>query len=394
MNSSSRIRSSYSLHNRASLIQGGASYFRLLEKLIDDATYSIQLQVYIFEEDDTGKVIAEKLIQAAQKGIQVQILLDGYASRNISSHLRNRMRSSGILLRFFEPIFKSNKYYFGRRLHHKVFVVDGEKSLVGGINISDRYNDTADAAAWMDWAIYIDGQASYELLKVCNKLFIKSERDTNLFPLEKSRNSLTPNENCAIRIRRNDWVMNMHQISASYMEMLKNANKEIIIMSSYFIPGRFFRKQIEKASKKGIVIKVIVAGMSDVGISKNAEKYFYRWALRNGVEIYEYQTNVLHGKIAVSDASLTTIGSYNINDISALASIELNIDIANKPFSYIVYEKLSSIIRDECKKVEPTLITKETNWLTKFIQWSSYEFYRVTFTLFTFYFKRNRTYHP
>ncbi len=392
MNSSSRISSAYTQQNKVTLIRGGADYFNMLEKMIDEASSSIQLQVYIFDEDQTGKQVANHLIKAAQRGIKIQILIDGYASGKISSAFVKKMSEHGIAFRFFEPVFKSKTYYFGRRLHHKVFVVDGQKSLVGGINISDRYNDLPDRSAWLDWAVYVEGQASFELFKLCNNLYAKSSSDLLKYETGKKLNIHTSDDHCAVRIRRNDWVMNTHQISASYMEMLKNASKEVIIMSSYFIPGRFIRKQIESASKKGIRIKIILAGLSDIGISKNTEKYFYRWALRNGLEIYEYQTNILHGKIAVSDSSFTTIGSYNINDISALASIELNMDIMNKTFSSHVHDQLMNIIQEECKKVEPVMFEKETNWATKLIQWSSYEFYRLTFTLFTFYFKKHKPY--
>jgi cardiolipin synthase len=390
MNSSSRISSAYTQQNMVSLIRGGSEYFHLLKKMIDEAKHSIQLQVYIFDEDQTGIQVANDLINASKRGLKIQLLIDGYASGKISSLLLKNMHEHGIAFRFFEPVFKSKSYYFGRRLHHKVIVVDGQKSLVGGINISDRYNDLPDRSAWLDWAVYLEGQASLELFKLCNSLFSKSSSDDFLPEPGMEFNTYKPDHHCAVRIRRNDWVMNTHQISASYMEMLKNASKEVIIMSSYFIPGRFIRKQIERASKKGINIKIILAGLSDIGISKNAEKYFYRWALRNGLEIYEYQPNVLHGKIAVSDSSFTTIGSYNINDISALASIELNIDILNKKFSTHVHDQLTYIIQEECKQVEPMILEKETTWIRKLIQWSSYEIYRIIFTLFTFYFKKHK----
>jgi cardiolipin synthase len=134
------------------------------------------------------------------------------------------------------------------------------------------------------------------------------------------------------------------------MGMFKNAENDIIIMSSYFIPGSFFKKNIIKALNRGVNIKLILAGMSDVGIAKYAEKYLYRWAIRHGIEIYEYKHNVLHGKIAVSDKTFVTAGSYNINDISALASVELNLDIQEKAFATHVDNVLRDIIINECVK--------------------------------------------
>jgi cardiolipin synthase len=184
--------------------------------------------------------------------------------------------------------------------------------------------------------------------------------------------------------------MGRNEISASYMEMFRNAHREIIIMSSYFIPSLFFRNNIIKALKKGVKIKLILAGISDVGIAKHAERYLYRWALRHGIELYEYKHNILHGKIAVADGKIVTIGSYNINDISALASIELNLDVEDLAFSTVVHQELMKIIDNDCSRISPISIIRFYHPIERLLQWISYETVRLLFTLFTFYFAKKR----
>ena len=390
MSSATKIRTAFTLYNKAELIRGGRKYFSVLHDMIDKASKSIQLQVYIFEEDETGKEVASRLIKAAKKGIKVQVLLDGYASKGLSTGFKNSMRESGIRLRFFEPIFKGGNYYFGRRLHHKIVVCDGIASLVGGINISDRYNDKPGTPAWLDWAIKVEGEASFELFKLCNQCYSKKPEDWLALSQQDIVNALDTNLHCPIRIRRNDWVMGRNEISASYMEMFKKARHEIIIMSSYFIPSLFFRNNIIKALKKGVKIKLILAGISDVGISKYAERYLYRWAVRHGIEIHEYKHNILHGKIAVADGKIITIGSYNINDISALASIELNLDVEDVAFSKDVHQQLMKIIDNDCSRISPISIIRSYRISERILQWISYETVRLLFTLFTFYFSKKR----
>ncbi len=390
MYSNSKIKSSYTFHNTVNLLKGGLPYFSTLIELIDNATSSLQMQFYIYEDDATGIDIANHLIQAANRGVIVQILLDGYASRKLSPNFKKKLRSNGIRLRFFEPILKSKKFYFGRRLHHKIVVADGQRALVGGINISDRYNDTPGQSAWLDWAIYVKGEAAYELYKICDQFYSKNSEENIHLDIETIMKSSDTKTNTPLRIRRNDWVMNKNEISASYMNMFKQAEHSIIIMSSYFIPGAFFKRNIIKALSRGISIKLILAGISDIGIAKYAEKYLYRWALRHGIEIYEYKHNILHGKIAVSDNSFVTVGSYNINDISALASIELNVDIENKDFATSVSRILTNIIENECERVSPLKAIKSFSLLEQVTHWVSYELFRITFTLFTFYFRKNR----
>jgi len=390
MSSATKIKKAFSLKNKVELIRGGKSYFSILHDMIDNAQKTIQLQVYIFEEDETGKEVASKLINATKRGTKVQVLLDGYASRGLSNGLKNSMREAGIQLRFFKPIFKGGNYYFGRRLHHKIVVCDGMVSLVGGINISDRYNDTPGAPAWLDWAVKVEGEASFELLKLCNQCYTKKPEDWLVMTKKNFIQAMDANFRCPVRIRRNDWVTGKNEISASYMEMFRNAQQEIIIMSSYFIPGLFFRNNIIKALKKGVKIKLILAGISDVDIAKHAERYLYRWALRHGIELYEYKHNILHGKIAVADGKIVTIGSYNINDISALASIELNLDVEDFAFSRVVHHELMKIIDNDCSRISPISIIRYYRPTERLLQWISYETVRLLFTLFTFYFAKKK----
>lgn len=390
MSSARKVKSSYSFHNKPTLIRGGTSYFSTLIQLIEQAEKSIQLQVYIYDEDETGTTIANKLIEARKRNVEVQLLLDGYASRNLSVSFKEKLRNEGILLRFFNPIFKSENFYFGRRLHHKIVVCDGWRALVGGINISNRYNDMPGDPAWLDWAILIEGDMAYELHKLCNLFYTRWNKKVTHLDRKSILTKIDSTLHCPMRIRRNDWVMNLNQISASYMEMLKNAQHEIIIMSSYFIPSDFIRNSIVAAIKRGVKIKLILASTSDVGIAKYAERYFYAWALRHGIIIHEYKTNVLHGKIAVCDDRIVTIGSYNVNDISALASIELNIDVEERRFASIVKKELLQIIEEDCITIEQKDFYASRHLGEKFLQWISYRIFRVVFKLFTFYFTKRR----
>src|SRR6478609_3181785 len=161
-----KILRSYTTFNEVEILRGGRPYFSKLLELINQAEHSIHLQVYIFDEDATGNQVAEALINAASRGVTVFLLIDGYASKSLSENFRIRLKDAGVLFRWFKPIFKTNDFYFGRRLHHKVLVVDSYYSLVGGINISDKYNDTDDDPAWLDWALYSTGDISIELMKV------------------------------------------------------------------------------------------------------------------------------------------------------------------------------------------------------------------------------------
>ena len=197
-----------------------------------------------------------------------------------------RSQERGIQLRWFEPLLKSKHFYVGRRLHHKLVVIDGKEGLVGGINISNRYNDLPDQPAWLDWALWVKGDAAIQLERLCIQMWNKSVfRRSSMLPIKDRSFNAQIDEPCFVRMRRNDWVAGKIEITRSYLEMLHRAKDEIIIMSSYFLPGRMIRIALSKAIRRGVKIKLIVSGISDVDFAKAAEKYWYPWLLKNKIRI-------------------------------------------------------------------------------------------------------------
>src|SRR5690606_9412116 len=207
----------YYHHNSVELVKGGKDYFNLLESMIDQAQQSVYLQTYIFEADQTGQRIAGALVRAASRKVKVALLLDGYASQHLPDWLTESMRSAGVKLDWFQPLLKSRKFYFGRRLHHKVVVVDSCRALVGGLNISDRYNDTDTHRAWLDWAVHVEGDAVNLIQRICQR------RSKILWPSRKNalsgpHGNSDQNAPVKVRVRINDWVNRKMQVFNSYME--------------------------------------------------------------------------------------------------------------------------------------------------------------------------------
>jgi cardiolipin synthase len=379
MSVKSDIVSGYSTRNKVELVKGGYAYFDTLLSLINNASSSIYIRVYILDDDQTGAEVKNALIAAAKKGVSVHIVADGYASQNISKNFIAELKNAGIHFRFFEPLLRSTHFYFGRRMHEKVVVIDSKYALVGGINIADRYNDVDAIDAWLDYAILIEGEAAFDLYKYCASDW-KNE-------ISVSKANPFPEEKCSVRIRRNDWVKGRHEVWKTYFNWFNNADESITIMCSYFLPGRVLRKRLALATQRGVKVKVILAGPSDVKMAKYAERYLYDWMLRNHLEIYEYQPTVLHAKMMVVDNHWATIGSFNVNDISAYASTELNVDVRNRPFATAVQEMMDNVIEEDCIRVTEKNLVSGTTLFKRFLQRSAYDFIRLVLNLFTFYFK-------
>ncbi|MGC3946924.1 MAG: phospholipase D-like domain-containing protein [Chryseolinea sp.] len=375
---SSSAGAGYSLHNAVKLIHDGASYFRILEDMIDHARESVHFQMYIFEADETGERIANALKRAASRKVKVYLMLDGYASRPLPAAFVNDLRAAGVNFRWFQPLFRGDNFFVGRRMHHKVIVADSIHSLVGGRNISNRYNDLPDQPGWLDWAVYCTGDISRELYNRCVQMYFRRPPSLHATP-----GALPPVDECRVRMRINDWIRNKNQISRSYLEMLKRGQQSVTIMSSYFLPGRVFRKNLRLASKRGLRIRVVVTKLSDVPLAKHAERFFYPWLLRRKIEIYEYRKKVLHGKIACSDGTFVTVGSFNFNDLSAYASIELNLDIQDGEFGAQVEASLDKIIREDCDQITANDLKHKTHWWNTALYRIAYALFRTFLVIFT-----------
>ncbi|WP_276481972.1 phospholipase D-like domain-containing protein [Paraflavitalea pollutisoli] len=379
---------SYTHHNNTRLVRGGKEYFALLVDLINQARQFIHLQVYIYDEDDTGQLVADALMAAARRGVAVYLLPDGYASQDMSTAFVHQLEAAGIHFRFFQPILKSEYFYFGRRLHHKILVVDGLHSLIGGVNISNKYNDGFGHPAWLDWAIYAQGDIVPELTRVCLELFTRFGKERRKLLWQTQAVEGITLQDCAVRLRRNDWVQKRSQITTSYLEMFKDARSHIYIMCSYFLPGMLLRKKMARAAKKGVRIKLVLAGVSDVMLAKHAERYIYRWIFNNNIEVYEYNQSVLHAKIATYDGKWCTIGSYNVNNISAFATIECNLDVKQEAFAHSMQRHIEQIIDRDCELVTEEDYRTRYNYFKRLYQHACYQIVRMLFFLFTFYFKQ------
>ncbi|MGB8192365.1 MAG: phospholipase D-like domain-containing protein [Chitinophagaceae bacterium] len=393
---SRRVSKKFTGPNHVQLVHGGKEYFELLHRLINEAKETIHLQIYIFDADETGRAVAECLMNAARRGVSVFVLVDGYASRSLPREFVTEIRNAGVYFRFFEPLLRSSNFYFGRRLHHKIFVADALHSLIGGINISNRYNDMPGEPAWLDFGLYTYGRVAREFCVMCNNTWrgfqtsVKVPRCPTFKNEETNGTGLAMRNESLVRIRRNDWVRGRNQISRSYLRVLSTASSHIIIISSYFLPGERFKRSLKRAARRGVKIQVVVAGSSDIVLAKNAERYIYDWLLRHGIEIYEVTDRVLHAKVAACDGNWMTIGSFNVNDISAHASVEANVDVSDPAFVKVAEEEFRNVIRDHCVQITEMRHKKTTRIVRQFLRWLAYQTFRALLFVFTFYFRQKR----
>ncbi|MGL4996934.1 MAG: phospholipase D-like domain-containing protein, partial [Deefgea sp.] len=121
--------------NKLTLLRNGAEFFPALLAAIESAKFEIRLETYIFEADEVGLSICNALICAAQRGVTVGLLIDGFGAKNFPIELRQQLQSAGVHLLFYRPELSpfAIKKTRLRRLHRKLSCVDGRVAFVGGI---------------------------------------------------------------------------------------------------------------------------------------------------------------------------------------------------------------------------------------------------------------------
>lgn len=368
---------------QAQIIHSGEEYFSCLINLIDKAQREILIHVYIFDLDETGNEILDHLRKAAARGVTVSVLVDAYGSAGMDKHTIEKLKAEKIFIRRFEPLVKGLKLQIGRRLHHKVIVIDEQFSVIGGINISNRYRGSKDEIAWLDYAIYLEGTICIQLASVCHQIELRRIKKVKK-NLSELINLKYPTEtNALTKVRQTDWVRGKNQIRNSYKQAIKNSEKNIVLAAAYFMPGVTLRRIIKSATKRGVEIKIVLSEKADVPFAKGATEYLYAWMLRNKIRLFEYKPSVVHAKVMAVDTEWLTIGSYNVNSLSDYSSIEMNIDVQSKELVGKFQNEIEEIIQNDCHEITLSEYT-HTSYLHLFSSWFSYQFVRINFSLLFF----------
>ncbi|MFN4082685.1 MAG: phospholipase D-like domain-containing protein [Bacteroidia bacterium] len=356
--------------NHCVFLENGTQFFQKLKQSINNAKEFIHFQVYIYNEDETGKYIAELLENAAKRNVQIHMVLDAYGSNNLSVKFINYLKSFCTTFKFFSPLFVKYKINIGLRMHHKIFVFDGQYALIGGINIANKYSGINYTQQWLDFGLFINGPSVYQLNKICIATINRNPMNKKILSGILVEPKISGN--IALRILQNDKYRNKIGITRAYRNNIRKSQQSITIISSYFLPSNSFRRLLIQAAIRNVNIKLVLGEVSDTKLVLFATRYFYKTLLKQGIEIYEWQKTVLHGKLAVFDLKTTTIGSYNLNALSDFGSLECNAEILNEEFSKEVSNTINKKILPNCRMVDADIFNRKYSFVHHLLNKISY----------------------
>ncbi|MDH5670612.1 MAG: phospholipase D-like domain-containing protein [Myxococcales bacterium] len=287
------------------LLDGGNRAYPAMLSAIAHARTSVDLEVYTFAPLGVGARFVEALGNAARRGVAVRVVIDGWGSARRGRVVAKSLREVGCVVRIYHRLLALLVGRFGRN-HRKLLIVDDEIAFLGGINIGDENVDKGAYLGWADLALAIRGPQ-------CARLGAMIRREA-LGPVNSSLRIHLCGLGGGWRLRRR------------YIKMFADARSRIDIAHGYFLPDRGVVRAITSAARRGVQVRLLLAGRSDIPFARAAARSLYRRLLAAGVVIQEWNESVLHAKVATVDGHRLLLGSFNLDPFS-LANLETLVEV-------------------------------------------------------------------
>jgi cardiolipin synthase len=395
--------------NTVRLLAGGDELFPAICAAIAGARHQVWLATYIFHDDPAARVVAQALADAAQRGVWVGVVVDGFGSKATLGALRQRLAGAGVNFAVFRPVDRWWRLLQPgqlRRLHQKLCVVDGEVGFIGGVNIIDDRNDLNHG--WseqprLDFAVGLRGPVAAMMEQAARAMWTRAALGADwreevlqvarsAEPLARARRvlarlkvlappppaavaSLDP-VRVAFLVRDN--LRRRRAIEQAYIEAIMRARERVDLVCPYFYPGRVFRRVLRQAAQRGVRVRLLLQGKADYRFAALAAQVLYDEMLRSGVRIFEYTPAFLHAKVAVVDGDWSTVGSSNIDPLSLLLNLEANVIVRDAPFASALALRIESAVQASREVLRPPL---GAGWWAVmrrgFVAWTAYWFLRL-----------------
>lgn len=372
--------------NRVELLRNGTEYFPRLLAAIDAAAQSIYIETYIFELDAIGERVCAALATAAQRGVAVHLLIDGFGSQAAADQLIARLRPKGAKV----IVFRRARWWrlerrLLRRLHRKVSLFDNRLAFVGGINIIDDFHHPdpepvrATLGPRFDFAVACEGPLVAAIAFTVTRLWwtvsvLQMKRRPSSRPELIESPPAIGNVRAALLLRDN--LRNRSTIERAYLDAFTHASSEVLIANAYFLPGKKFRDALCNLAERGIRVRLLLQGLVEYRLQHYAQQALYGDLVKCGVEIYEYTPSYLHAKVAVVDRKWATVGSSNIDPYSLLLAREANVAVYDEAFAQDLQQALEQAIANDSTVVDADACARRSP-MRRATSWVAYQLVRL-----------------
>lgn len=305
----------------------GEDAFAAMREAVGSARREILLESYIYKDDSTGRAFLDDLAAAAARGVRVKVLADALGSFSTSRAFWREMELCGIESRLYNPLFKK-LWYQPFRDHRKVLVVDGRIAFTGGMNIGEEYGSTSGflthpGATWRDTHLRVIGPTAWEMAIVFAEGWTEAEGSPLDLPDLDAEKAEAPGSRILVLDSRPK--RGQAESAAALAAIVGAARKSVWITNAYFAPGWAGVRILGQAARRGVDVRLLLPGQTDVPLVRHAGHGYFRRLLRRGVRIFEYQGSILHAKSLVADGYVSVVGSTNLDFRSFIFNAECDL---------------------------------------------------------------------
>jgi len=302
----------------------GDEAFPAAGEAIRAARQTVRLEVYTYADSALGQRVRDELVAAATRGAQVRVLIDSVGSFNLPHSFWAPLTAAGGQVRWFNPLSLER---FAVRDHRKVLVCDEQVAFIGGFNIAPEYEGDGVTRGWRDVALRVEGTLAVELASSFDTIFARADfRHKRIFRLRKfAAKRLVP---------AHDWQLLLSGPGRGRNPLLRALHRDLAearsvqIITPYFLPTQRLRRKLARAARRGGRVQLILPAKTDIQLSLLAGQSLYRRLLKSGVEIYEYQPQILHAKLFIIGGAVY-VGSANLDPRSLRINYELMVRFEN-----------------------------------------------------------------
>lgn len=336
----------------------GEDKFKSLLADIENAKQYINLQYYIFEDDEIGKKLADALIRKAKQGVKVRIIYDHIGSIHVRNSFFRKLRDAGIeVYPFFRVVFPLFATRINWRNHRKICIIDGKIGYVGGMNVANRYITGGKFKKWRDTHMRIDGPA-------VNALQLSFAIDWNFMGQPLIEEQVAPEnhsdnpEAAHMQFITSGPTSEWSNVELQMLQAISNAKSRVYIQTPYFLPTESLLRALQSAALSRVDVRIMIPRTSDSKILTFASRSYIYESLRAGIKIYLYDAGMLHAKTMIVDKEFSAIGSANID----FRSFEHNFEGT----MFIYSSRVNSILRRQFLADERfSTRIKEAEWRTR-----------------------------
>lgn len=354
--------------NRLQLLENGEEFFPAVFEAIAAAKKEVLLETFIFYKDRVGEQLQEVLIDAAERGVSVEVTVDGYGSADLNGDFACAMVQAGVRIHMFDPGKRllGKRINVFRRMHRKLVVVDGELAFIGGINFSADHLADFGPGAKQDYALQVEGPVVHDIHRFAL---------ANIAPPQAGRRwwqrRVHTQNNGFVGVSRGeartlfvtrDNDSHRNDIEQHYLQAIRDARSRLLIANAYFFPGYRVLREIRNAARRGVRVRLILQGQPDMPIAKFGARMLYNYLMNAGVEIHEYCRRPLHGKVALADYEWSTVGSSNLDPLSLSLNLEANLIIRDHSFNRRLHESLDRLLQEDCRRIPLERIVRGFWW--------------------------------